>query len=323
MKPSFHARLVNSPFEDPCLYVRLLRESRALVFDLGFAPGLSARDLLKITDIFVSHTHVDHFIGFDNVLRTCLRKETPLRLYGPEGFIDRVDGKLRGYTWNLIADYPLVLHVSELSGSVVSHAVFRAGNTFKREDGEATPFHGELLKDTFFSVSAAVLDHQVPCLAFSLAEDYHINIDKDKLKKMGLPVGPWLKELKDAIREDVSGRSFDIEGKEFAFTELKDVATVTKGQKIAYVVDALGSDENIMKIVRLAKGADVLYIEAYFSDKDKDRAKDRYHLTSKEAGRVAREAGAGRLEPVHFSPRYSDNPEELTKEAEEEFRNPG
>ena len=98
MKPSFHARLINSPFEDPGLYVRIIREGRALMFDLGFTTHLSSRDILKTSDIFVTHTHIDHFIGFDNVLRTCLKKETPLRLYGPRGFIDCIEGKLKSYT---------------------------------------------------------------------------------------------------------------------------------------------------------------------------------------------------------------------------------
>jgi ribonuclease Z len=320
MKPSFHARLINNRFEDPGLYIRILRESRALMFDLGFTTSLSARDILKTTDIFVSHAHVDHFIGFDSVLRVSLKKETPLRLYGPEGFIDRVEGKLKSYTWNLIGDYPLVLHVSEVCHDSVKLAVFRAENSFKREAAGTAPFHGVLLKDSFFRVTAAILDHQIPCLAFSIEEDYHINIDRDKLNRMNLPVGPWLKELKTAIRENLTDRIFIIDGKRFTFTGLKPVANITRGQKISYVVDVLGSDENIVKIVQLARSSDVLCIETYFLDEDKNRARDRYHLTAREAGRIAREAGVGKLEALHFSPRYMDDPDRLLKEAEEEFR---
>lgn len=320
MKPSFHARLINNRFEDPGLYVRVLRESRALMFDLGFTTSLSARDILKTTDIFVSHTHIDHFIGFDSVLRVCLKKETPLRLYGPEGFVDRVEGKLKSYTWNLIGDYPLVLHVSEVCHDLVKSAVFRAENSFRREEAGSLPFRGLLLEDSFFRISAAVLDHQIPCLAFSMEEDYHINIDRDRLNRMDLPVGPWLKELKTAIREKMVDRTFTIAGRTFSFSELKDIADITRGQKISYIVDALGSDVNIQKAVQLAKGSDMLFIETYFLDEDNDRAKDRYHLTAREAGRIAREAGVGRLEAMHFSPRYMDEPEKLLKEAEEEFR---
>ncbi len=320
MKPSFHARPLNGPFDDPGIYVRLLREGRALMFDLGSTSHLSVKDILKTTDIFVSHTHVDHFIGFDNILRVSLKREKPLRLYGPEGFTDCVEGKLKGYTWNLTGDYPLDIHISEVKEHSVKKTVFRAVTSFRREDSGTTPFGGILLQEPSFNVSAAVLDHRIPCLAFSLREDFHINIDKDKLTRLNLPVGPWLRELKAAIRENRTGAVFTIQGENYTFRELRDTAAITKGQKISYVVDVLGSRENIKKIIRLVKGSDILYIETYFLDKDKDRARERCHLTAGEAGRIAREAGVGRLEAIHFSPRYKNEAETPAQEAEMEFK---
>lgn len=319
MKPSFHARPVNTVFEDPGLYVRVLRERRALMFDLGFTTNLSARDILKVSHIFISHMHVDHFIGFDNVLRICLKKEDPLTIFGPQGITDCIEGKLKGYTWNIIEDYPLVLHVSEIHPERVMRASFKAENSFRRENAGESPFQGILLEDPYFRVSSIILDHQVPCLAFSLDEDYHINIDKDKLNRMNLPVGPWLGELKAAIRQGRSDLVFSVNGKEYSFSEVRDVATITRGQKISYVVDALGSDENMAKIIRLAQGSDVLYIEAFFLDEDSGRAFQRYHLTARQAGRIAREARVGRMEAIHFSPRYIDGPDKLIREAEEAF----
>ncbi|MBI4838403.1 MAG: MBL fold metallo-hydrolase [Nitrospirae bacterium] len=320
MKPSFHARLVNGPFEDPGLYVRLLREGRAFLFDAGFTASLSARDILKVSDIFISHAHIDHFIGFDNILRLHLRKKEPVRLYGPEGFLDRIEGKLKGYTWNLIGDYPLIIEAAEIKEKTVTKARFRTQNSFKRENAASAPFDGVLLKDSFFKVEAAVLDHQIPCLAFSMEEDYHINIDKAELNKLNLPVGQWLGELKQAIRDGATDRVFTINDRRFNFSELRHIANITKGQKLSYVVDTIGTKENMKNIIALAKDSDVLYIEAYFLDRDNDRAKERYHLTAKEAGRIAKEAGAGRLEVFHFSPKYMDVPEEIVKEAEEEFK---
>jgi len=323
MKPSFHTRLLNGPFEDPGLYIRLLREGRALLFDLGFTTNLSVRDVLKLSEIFVSHAHIDHFIGFDNILRLHLKREDPLRLYGPEGFLEHVEGKLKSYTWNLIEGYPLVIKVSEVSEEAVITAVFKAENSFKREDNGTVPFDNILIKESSFEVSAAVVNHKIPCLAFCLKEDYHINIDKAKLKDLDLPVGPWLGEFKSAIRGNIYDGIFNVNGKSFSYADLKGIANITKGQKISYVVDALGSDENIEKIINLVKGSDVLYIEAYFLDKDRERAKDRYHLTAKQAGRIAGEAGVGKIEVFHFSPKYIDAPEEIVREAEEEFRRAG
>jgi len=327
MKPSFHTRLLNNPFDDPGLYVRLLREGRAMLFDSGFTTSLSNRDILKISDIFISHTHVDHFLGFDSILRLHLMKEKPLRIYGPQGFIDCLQGKLKGYTWNIIGGYPLIIEAVEVNEKAMTKAVFKAGNSFRCDDMVSMPFDGILMKDSFFNVRAVILDHQISCLAFSLEEDYHININKAKLSELNLPVGQWLGELKRAIRESYRLQpqnseltSFKVDNRVFKLKELTEIATITKGQKLSYVVDAIGSEENIMKIVRLVRGSDILFIEAYFLDRDRERARERYHLTAREAGRIAREAGVGKMIPFHFSPKYIDNPEEILKEAEEEFR---
>ncbi len=208
---------------------------------------------------------------------------------------------------------------NEAGASRKNRAVFRTNNSFKREDAGTVAFSGVLMEEPMFRVSAAVLDHQIPCLAFCVEENYHINIDKAKLGRLNLPVGPWLAELKNAIRQDASGSVFEINGKKFAFAELKDIAGITRGQRFSYVVDALGNEENIEKIISLVKGSDILYIEAYFLNRDEQRAKERYHLTAREAGMIAREAGVKRLEVFHFSPKYIDSPEEVVKEAEDEF----
>jgi ribonuclease Z len=290
------------------------------MFDTGYSLNLSTRDILKISDIFVSHTHVDHFIGVDNILRISLKREKPLRLYGPRAFIDHMEGKLSGYTWNLIHNYSLNIEVLEINEQTMKRAVFRAQNFFKRENREHKTFNSTLIRDTFFTISAAVFDHQIPCLGFSLEEDYHINIDKASLSKLNLPVGPWLGELKNAIRNNFSDSIFHINGRDFTFEQLRDIATVTKGQKISYIADIHGSEENIKKAVNLAYGSDVLYIETYFLDEDRKMAEERSHLTAKQAGRIAREAGVRKLVPFHFSPRYTDVPDRLEKEAENEFR---
>src|SRR3990172_873467 len=102
MASSFRASLVNDLFGDPALYVALPWERRAPLFDLGGVGTLSAGGLLKITDVFVSHAHLDHFVGFDHLLRVLIGRPKGLRLFGPPDFIGHVAGKLRGDTWNLV-----------------------------------------------------------------------------------------------------------------------------------------------------------------------------------------------------------------------------
>jgi ribonuclease Z len=101
----FSARLVNDPFGDPAVFLDMRYRREALLFDLGDIRALPPRMILKVDRIFVTHTHMDHFIGFDHLLRVCLGREKHLFLYGPPGFIDNVEGKLRAYTWNLVENY--------------------------------------------------------------------------------------------------------------------------------------------------------------------------------------------------------------------------
>lgn len=88
----FQLRLLNGVFGDPGLFVRLRWERRALLLDLGDLTTQPPGELLKVTDIFVSHTHIDHFIGFDHLLRIVLGRGQTIRLFGPPGIIANVKG---------------------------------------------------------------------------------------------------------------------------------------------------------------------------------------------------------------------------------------
>src|SRR5579884_1566482 len=117
MKTSFRPRLLNGQTGDPALLVSLRWQGRALLIDLGRIDRTPAATLLRVEAVFVSHAHMDHFMGFDQLLRLFLARDATLRLYGPAGIADHVAGKLAGYTWNLTDDYPFTLEVTELAAS--------------------------------------------------------------------------------------------------------------------------------------------------------------------------------------------------------------
>ena len=328
MRPLFHPSLVNDPFGDPGVYIDCLFEKRAVLFDLGDIRALPPRKILRVSDVFVSHAHMDHFMGFDWLLRICLGRSTVIRLFGPVGFIEQVGSRLAGYTWNLVDSYEtdLELIVTELlSEKSARRARFRCKQQFVRVAEEPVTIEdGMLHSEEAFRVRCALLDHKTPCLAFALEEDRHLNVWKNRLDELGVPTGPWLADFKRAVRRGMPDDTpipvawRDREGshqREFALGELRDTALrIVPGQKIAYVTDAVHSESNIERITQLARGADVLFIEAPFLDSDAERAAERYHLTARQAGLLARAAGAKAVVPFHFSPRYEDNGAALTQE---------
>jgi ribonuclease Z len=326
MKPTFQPRLVNGPWGDPALLVRVRWARRALLFDLGDLTTVPAADLLRISDVCVSHTHLDHFIGFDHLLRTVLGRDRVLTLFGPPGIIVNVEGKLGGYTWNLVHGYPLRLEVGEVERTVVRRARFACAEGLRRRDLDERPFAGILWDEPGFRVRAVHLDHRIPCLAFALEEPVHINVDTEQLAARGLPVGPWLARLKAEIRAGAPDEAPIVvrwpDGREerYALGELKAaIVRMTAGQKLAYVTDVVYSPENVDRIVTLAKGVDVLCCEAAYLERDAALAAARCHLTAHQAGRIAREAEVRHLVLFHFSPRYQGQAEAFYHEAREAF----
>ncbi len=328
MKPLLHAHLLNEPFGDPALYVEILWEHRALLFDLGDLGNLRPAKMLKISHAFVTHTHIDHFIGFDALLRVMLNREKKLKLFGPPGFLTNVQGKLGGYTWNLSADYPFSIEASEVYPDKVQTQLFHCHERFAPGAKWEKPFCGRIVEDPQLQVQAEHLDHLIPSLAFALQERIHVNVHKERVAEMGLPIGPWLKELKEAIwKNEQEEKSFVIPTtekenspqKEVSFKALKDLVTISPGQKIAYVADCRFTRENIDKIVRLAERADLFFCEAAFLEKDRQKAEEKAHLTARQAGELARKAKAKKLCIFHFSPKYEREMDLLHQEAEEAF----
>ena len=327
MRPSFHPRLVNGPFDDPGLFIPFQFENRAILFDLGEIGNLSSRDILKVSHAFVSHTHMDHFIGFDALLRIFLGRDKSICLYGPEGFLKNVEGKLAGYSWNLVHNYDnrFILEVFEIQQDFILHKAYACADRFSPAAvTRKLPFNHCPLEESAFNVCTVLLDHDIPCLGFSLEEHFHVNINKDALLKKGIGIGPWLAGFKRALYDGhhMNEDAVMIAGDGVSYNLQKlaqEIAIITPGQKITYISDAAYSKSGAEKMVEFAKNADVLFIEAAFLDKDRELAETKYHLTAKQSGEIAGKAHAKAFEIFHFSPRYMGMEHLLYREAQKAY----
>jgi ribonuclease Z len=309
MRTLFHPTFLFPPTGDPGAWIDLPDEGRAVLFDLPSLAALPARRLLKLAHAVVTHTHMDHFIGFDQLLRVALRREEPLAITGPPGFLASVRGRIAAYSWNLIGGYPVCLRVQEAEGDTLRVEEYSGASRMRPVRLPDAPFTGTVHAERAFRIEVAMLDHGIPVLGIAVRETRHLGVNKDLLQRRGLVPGPWLKDLKDAIRrgETVNTDGLIVEG---------------EGQVVAYLTDLAGTDENLRRAEELVRDADLLLCEAAFLEEDRALAVERNHLTARQAGALARRAGVKRLAVFHLSPRYEGREAEVLGEAGEAFGAP-
>ncbi len=330
MRALFEPRLVNDAFGDPGLFVDFRDERRALLFDLGDITGLMPGQLMRLSHVFVSHTHMDHFSGFDHLLRVLLGRKAGIVLYGGPGFLAQVEHKLRAYTWNVVHRYAveLVIEARELRlQGQTQCARFSSRRRFAREPAPPIARTSDVAHDeTTFRVRARFVDHETPCVAYLIEEKARLGVDKDRLAALGLTTGAWLRELKHAVLNGAADDSpilvrWRDRGGEHALTrqvgELSHLVLDTiPGQRIGYVTDLRYTDANVRTLAELMQGVDLLFIESVFLDEDKAHGLRKNHLTAAQAGLIARRLGARAVVPFHFSPRYQGRSAALIAEVQ-------
>jgi ribonuclease Z len=336
MTPTLHPRLLNGRAGDPAVYVEAMHLPGAVLFDCGDLSALSPRHLLRVELLCVSHAHMDHWSDLDRLLRLLVGREARLQVVGPPGLAAQLHHRLASYTWNLVDRIAaaLVIEVTEVPpGGSLPRTRFRLHSAFApeplppaRRDAE-----GLVLRIGALRLRAAPLDHGTPSIGFALEEEVHLNVWRTRLEEAGLPTGPWLAGLKEAVArglpDDYPVPVFGSSAEAAAaprrpLGELRSLVAVTPGQRVAYLTDFADTPANRAAAVVLARGADTLFIEAPFLSADAAIAADRMHLTTAAAGTIAREAGARRVEPFHLSPRYLGQEAQWAAEIEAAFGRP-
>ena len=241
--------------------------------------GVSASD---VDVIALTHEHGDHVLGLPGVLQRLAMDgaTTPVPLVFPA------------------AAGPLVAHLL----GAAAHAGRLALPCPVEEDGPVRGPDGSPVLVGGAQLHARALDHRVPACGYRLVEPDGRRMLPDRLAVRGV-VGPDVGRLQ---REGSLATSAGV-------VALEEVSEHRPGQVVAVVQDTRWCDGAL----RTAQDADLLLCEATFADAEEDLAAPYGHLTARQAGRLAREAGVRRLVLTHFSSRYPDV-EPLLAQAREE-----
>ncbi len=322
--PRIKHYLINEKYDDPGIVIEIETLGEYILFDIGNIHRLDRHLLRKITKIFITHTHMDHFIGFDYLLRNKLGKPHTVDIFGISPLADNVYCKLQGYTWNLVEYEPqLIFNLKQWNEGLFEYYSFDIKKKFAKDFIKEEKAKDDIIfEDEFYRVRYAILDHKIWIMGYSFEYKDRFLFKKEKIKELplkGKEFGILKKWLEDTENR---GKIFRIGDKSFTYEYLKEEYTyIQKGMKISYITDVLYSEENKKKIINLVKNSDVLYCEAPFLEEDEEQASKVYHLTSKQAGEIAQEANVKELIVFHFSRRYGNNTDKILNQVRKYFPN--
>lgn len=333
--PMIGFELVNGSVGDPCVYIQVPFTRANAMLDCGLNVSVPAGKLLRVADVFISHAHIDHMIGFDWLVRANLTHDKVLNVYGPAPLAEQVQSRLRAYTWNLDTRGWVTIVCHEIGDDAITTTRLACENRFvPGEPPQVRPLAEDVIPHPHLRVRFARLEHRITSVAYSLQAPPRMNVDAAALAEAGLAPGPWLRELKSraalSLRMSPGGRCpeaglpdddrIDADGRSLPTKQLiRDLLSVKEGFKLVYVTDTLYTPETRESIVDLARNADVFLCEGMFLTRDADTARSVYHLTAQQAGQLAAQAHVGELVLFHFSGRYADDYGALAREARREF----
>lgn len=308
MKFNFKLRPLNSAFDDSAFFMRNVYKKSAMLFDCGRLGNLDNSELLDISDVFISHTHLDHFSGFDRFLRGCLNSNNTIRFYGPKGFINNMQGRLQGYNWNLITDYNIKFIAIELDEKGNKSALFSAKNSFMKEEIEAP--QGDIDIGDKFILKYEFFDHSITSIGYRVCEPINISVNKEKLVNYGYKSGEWIKQLKNYLEANVSKNNIitvltNNGSVDKTIGELEDsIIEYKKAQDVTYITDIAPSYENYQKAIAFAKDSALLLIEAVFMKNDVMHAQLKNHLTIDLSKDIFLRSNSLKVRFHHFAPKY-------------------
>jgi ribonuclease Z len=235
----------------------------------------------RLERVLLTHGHLDHILGLGGLASTFGRWEAieMMDIYGGGAALGRVRELMR--------------------------VVFGAAET-KVNIGYRPIEPGVLLEDERFRLAAFPVEHRrTEAFGFSFEEKARRSFLPEKAEALGVPVGPIRRDL-------VAGKPIRLpDGRTIMPDEV--LGPEVKGIRVVFIGDA-GRVDNLVADVA---GADLLAIEATYTEEEREVAAAFGHLTAGQAAWLAREAGVKHLVLHHISRRYSNK--EILEEAAQVF----
>jgi ribonuclease Z len=259
----------------------LVCNDRHILIDCGEGTQMQMRKFgikfQRINHILISHLHGDHFFGLVGLLSTMhlMGRDKGVTIYGPPEL-------------ELIVRSQLEIGGGKLNFDLVFVSI--------NGDESKLLFHDKLIEIHTFP-----LKHRIPTNGFLIKEKLkERQLLSDAIKGSGLKLEylPLLKKGEDVVDEN---------GNLFSFDEF--TAPPKPSYSYAYCSDTTYWET----IIPFIENATVLYHEATFTEKDKERAKATFHSTASQAARIAAKANVYKLLLGHLSARYDSTDVHLSE----------
>ena len=238
----------------------------------------------RLNHIFISHLHGDHCFGLMGLISTfsMLGRTADLHIHAPKEL-----------------EKLLIPHLNFFCKGMGYNVLFHTIDTQQQAC---------LYEDRSVSVYSIPLQHRIPCCGFLFSEKATPNhIRRDMIDFYQIPLYE-LNRIKNGADYQLPDGS--------CIPNDRLTTPSNPPRKYAYCSDTIYN----RKIVEQINGVDLLFHEATFAESEEARAKETFHTTASQAGKIAKEAQVKQLIIGHFSARYEEE-STLLEEAQAVFPN--